>query len=158
MSADHPQMILQAWRIVVGLLRQRLQSRRVAEDHRVLGPPLQRLGYGPGRPRHGAPVVGDVLVVRVLGALQLPGADVAQHDAEGEEAEEADHQQDEQQLLRLRAPPGGGRRLLQSIMGSVVPWRLEAAAVEAVLQDGEQQRLQLGAVEAEHRCPLLATR
>lgn len=96
--------------------------------------------------------MGDVLVVRVLGALQLLGADVAEHDAEREEAEEAHHQDDVHQLLRLGVASGRSC-LLQGLMGSGVSrrgGRLKAAGVEAVLQEGEQERLQLGAVEAGH--------
>lgn len=87
--------------------------------------------------------MGDVLMVRVLGALQLPGADVAEHDAEREEAERAHHQQDVQDPLRLRP-------LLQGMMGAGV-LRLRGA-VEAVLQESEQEGLQLAAVGVDHVC------
>lgn len=63
-----------------------------------------------------------------MGAFQFLGANVAEHDAEREEAEHADHQNDEQHALRL-------------IWGVLCPlqdgvvlrrWWPDACAVEAV--------------------------
>lgn len=86
-------------------------------------------------------------------ALQLLGADVAEHDAECEEAEHADHQQDVHDSLRLSVDPACSP-VLHSLLGSEVlgrpRGRQEACAVEAVLQDGEKERLQLGAVGVGH--------
>lgn len=80
-------------------------------------------------------------------ALQLLGANVAEHDAECEEAEHANHQDDIHHALRLSVGPGSS---LRSRLGSVVLRYLRrqyTGAVEAVLQEGEQERLQLGGVD-----------
>lgn len=54
------------------------------------------------------PGVGlDIHVERVVGVLQLLGADVTQHDAQGEEAEEAEHHEDVE-CLQLAVPISRG--------------------------------------------------
>uniref|UniRef100_A0A3P9M412 DnaJ (Hsp40) homolog, subfamily C, member 28 n=1 Tax=Oryzias latipes TaxID=8090 RepID=A0A3P9M412_ORYLA len=124
---------------------------RVAEDDGPLPAslPVEGLCHDPARRRHGGPVVCDVLVVRVLGALQLPGADVAEHDAEGAEAEHAHHQDNVHDALRLGPDSAPG---LHGMLGGVV-LSVEVGAVEAVVQEGEQERLQLRAVGGEHDDP-----
>lgn len=104
------------------LVRQLLQCCRVADDNRLLAAcclPVQSLSDDPGGSQHLGPVVGDVLVIRVLRALQLLGADVAEHDAKCEEAEHANHQKDVHHALRLSVDPGTSC-LVQSLLGSVV--------------------------------------
>lgn len=138
------------------LVWQLLQCCRVADDDGLLAAgsvtrtlPVQSLSDGPGWSHHLGPVVGNVLVVRIMRALQLLGANVAEHDAECEEAEHADHQKDIHHALRLRVGPGSGH-VVHSLLGSVVlrnRWRQYACAVEAVLQEGQQERLQLGGVD-----------
>lgn len=110
---------------------------------------MQSLSDDPGRSHHLGPVVGNVLVIRVLRALQLLGANVAEHDAECEEAEHANHQKDVHHALRLSVGPGSSH-VGRSLLGGVVVrhrWRQHTCAVEAVLQEGEQERLQLGGVD-----------
>lgn len=107
------------------------------------------LSAGPGRGHRRGPVVGDVLVVWIVRPFQFLGADVAQHDTECEEAEHADHQKDVHHALRLSRSPGSGR-MVHSLLGSVVLrclWRQYACAVEAVLQEEEQEGLQLGSID-----------
>ncbi|TNN67742.1 hypothetical protein EYF80_022058 [Liparis tanakae] len=144
----------------LNLIFRLLQCCGVADDDGLLAagcvptgvPPVKRLSDGPGRGGHLGPVLGDVLMVRILGALQLLGANVAEHDAKREEAEHADHQEDVHHALGLSVGPGSGHGVHGRLRSGVVVqrWRQEAGAVEAVLQEGEQQRLQLGGVDVRH--------
>lgn len=141
------------------LICQLVQCGRVADDDRLLAAgavasslPVQSLSHGPGRSHHLGPVVGNVLVVRIMRTLQFLGANVAEHDAKGEEAEHANHQEDVHDSLRLRVGPGS-RCVVHSLLGRVVlrqRRRQYSCAVEPVLQEGEQERLQLGGVDVRH--------
>lgn len=85
-------------------------------------------------------------------ALQLLGANVAEHDAKREEAEHANHQKNIHDAWSLSVSPDSSR-VVHSLLGSVVlrcRQREYAGAVEAVLQEGEQERLQLGGVDVRH--------
>lgn len=105
-----------------------LQCCRVADDDRLLASgsvtrsiPVQSLGDDPGRSHHLTPVVGDVLVVRIVRVLQLLGANVAEHDAEREEAEHAHHEKDVQHALRLSASLRSSH-IVHRLLGGVVLW------------------------------------
>lgn len=110
---------------------------------------MQSLSDRPGRSHHLGPVVGNVLVVRIMRALQLLGANVTEHDSKCEEAEHANNQKDIHNALRLKVRQSS-RHMVRCLLGSVVlayRGRQYTCVVEAVLQEGEKARLQLGGVD-----------
>lgn len=77
--------------------------------------------------------------------FQFLGANVTEHDSKREEAEQADHQQDVHHALGLSRDS-----VVHGLLGSVVQryyCRRHRCSVQAVLQEGEQQGLQLSGVD-----------
>lgn len=137
---------------------------RVADDDWILATgfvisslAVQGLSNRSGWSHHLGPVVGNVLVVRIVRALQLLGANVTEHDSKCKETEHTNHQKDIYNALRLNVALGSGC-MVHCLLGSVVLGRgvrQYTCVVEAVLQEGEKERLQLGGVDVWHGWPLL---
>lgn len=121
---------------------QLLQCCRIADDDGLLAAgsvtcslSVQSLSDSPGWGHHLSPVVCNVLVIWVMRALQLLGANVAEHDAKCEEAEHPNNQKDVHHALRLSVSFGCSH-VLHSMLGGVVlrcERRQYICAVEAVL-------------------------
>lgn len=98
--------------------------------------PVQSLSDGPGWSHDLVPVLSDILMVWVMRAFQLLGAYVAEHDAEREEAEHANHQKDIHDSLRLSMDPSSSHEVHSLLRGVVLRyrWGQYTCTVEAVLQ------------------------